>query len=225
MLRPPLPVASTIRLASSGGEASLIWICSRLVTLTPTPSLTVTLNPNPGYITSPGDQNKSPTHWSSLTQDEQRLQVTLWSMARSPLFFGGDVTMLHGPDRQARFVLGLLTNREVLAINEASVDNREVLKDGAARVWAAAMLPLQAGTFACAFFNVGNETSLTVSVELEAVLGKHGMATAVDQPCNLVDIWEGQVMGRVRRGENITVGVGTHSSRLLRVQCGGKRPY
>ncbi len=52
------------------------------------------------------------------TEDEQRTLMTLWSIARSPLMHGGDLT------KTDPFTLSLLTNDEVLAVNQHSVDNR-----------------------------------------------------------------------------------------------------
>jgi alpha-galactosidase len=48
-----------------------------------------------------------------LSHDEQYTQITLWAMARSPLFFWGDMC------RVDNFTLSLLTNEEVLAIDAA----------------------------------------------------------------------------------------------------------
>ena len=64
-------------------------------------------------------------------RDEQLLCMTLWSIARSPLIFGGDMTKLDA------FTLELLTNPEVLAVNQASTNNRQVSRDGDLIVWAA----------------------------------------------------------------------------------------
>lgn len=66
-----------------------------------------------------------------FTRDEQLLCMTLWCIARSPLIFGGDVTRLDP------FTLELLTNPEVLAVNQASTNNRQVSRDGDLIVWAA----------------------------------------------------------------------------------------
>lgn len=60
-----------------------------------------------------------------LTQDEQITLMTLWSVARSPLMMGGDLTRLDP------FTLFLLTNDEVLAVNQHSVGNRPLFdRDG-----------------------------------------------------------------------------------------------
>jgi alpha-galactosidase len=63
---------------------------------------------------------------------EQRTLLTLWSIARSPLIMGGDLTQLDAP------TLSLLSNDEVLAVNRASRNNREVFKDSGLCGWASA---------------------------------------------------------------------------------------
>jgi hypothetical protein len=50
--------------------------------------------------------------------------MTLWCIFRSPLIFGGDLTQL------GAFTRSLLTNSEVLAVNQASANNRPVLAQG-----------------------------------------------------------------------------------------------
>lgn len=71
-----------------------------------------------GWITSP-DTNKGPYRQSNLTLDEQRTQMTLWSMAKSPLMYGGDMRRLD------RNTLAIITNPTLLEINSFSSNNRE----------------------------------------------------------------------------------------------------
>jgi len=66
-----------------------------------------------------------------FTQDEQRLCMSLWSIARSPLILGADMTRLD------EFTINLLTNPEVLAVNQASENNRQVSSENDLFVWAA----------------------------------------------------------------------------------------
>lgn len=68
---------------------------------------------------------------SGFTQDEQHVCMTLWCIARSPLIFGGDVTRLD------TFTRDLLTNPEVLAVNQASTNNRQVSRENDLIIWAA----------------------------------------------------------------------------------------
>ena len=57
---------------------------------------------------------------SRFTHDEQRTLMTLWSIARSPLMFGGD---LPGNDD---FTLSLLTNDEVLAVDQHGANSHQL---------------------------------------------------------------------------------------------------
>lgn len=66
-----------------------------------------------------------------FTQNEARTCMTLWCVARSPLIFGGDMTKLD------KFTLDLLTNSEVLAVDQASTNNRQLARNGDLIVWAA----------------------------------------------------------------------------------------
>ncbi len=68
---------------------------------------------------------------SSLTRDEQYTLMTLWTIFRSPLMFGGDL-----PSNDD-FTLSLLTNPEVLYITNNSSNNRLFSDDGNKTVWLA----------------------------------------------------------------------------------------
>ena len=68
---------------------------------------------------------------TKFTPDEQRTLMSLWSIARSPLIFGGDMTQLDD------FTLSMLTNPEVLKVNQASANNRQVSREKNQIVWAA----------------------------------------------------------------------------------------
>ena len=66
-----------------------------------------------------------------LTPDEQRTLMTLWSIARSPLVHGGDMT------KTDAFTLGLLTNDEVIAVDQHSEGNRPLFDRDGLVAWAA----------------------------------------------------------------------------------------
>jgi hypothetical protein len=59
---------------------------------------------------------------TKFTRDEQFTLMTLWSIARSPLMHGGDMT------KTDDFTLSLLTNDEVLAVNQRSENNRQLFR-------------------------------------------------------------------------------------------------
>lgn len=66
-----------------------------------------------------------------FTQDEQLTVMTLWSIARSPLMFGGDLTKLDP------FTLSLLNNDEVIAVNQLSSGNRPLFERDELIAWIA----------------------------------------------------------------------------------------
>ena len=71
---------------------------------------------------------KNKTHF---TRDEQYTLLSLWSIARSPLMIGADLTKLD------EFTLSLLTNDEVIAVDQASLNNRELFRRDGFYGWVA----------------------------------------------------------------------------------------
>jgi len=69
--------------------------------------------------------------WTRFTHDEQITLMTLWSIARSPLIMGG-----HLPKNDT-FTLSLLTNDEVLAVNQNSANNRQLFRTSDQVAWTA----------------------------------------------------------------------------------------
>ena len=68
---------------------------------------------------------------SQLSRDEQRTLVTLWSIFPSPLMIGGDLT------HADQWTTGLLTNPEVLAVDQHSAENRVAFTSGDIVIWTA----------------------------------------------------------------------------------------
>ncbi len=66
-----------------------------------------------------------------FTKDEQYTLMSLWSIARSPLIFGGDMTKLDD------FTKEMLTHPEMLAVNQRSTNNRQVSREDNLIVWTA----------------------------------------------------------------------------------------
>ncbi|HVW76721.1 MAG TPA: glycoside hydrolase family 27 protein [Alloacidobacterium sp.] len=80
------------------------------------------LGPKPGW--------GEPRH-TRLTQDEARTLITLWSIARSPLVLGANLTQMD------EFTESLLTNPEVIAVDQHSSKNKPVVQTDSAVVWTA----------------------------------------------------------------------------------------
>ncbi|MGC1521219.1 MAG: glycoside hydrolase family 27 protein [Steroidobacteraceae bacterium] len=105
-----------------------------------------------------------------FTAEEQVTLLTLWSIARSPLMMGGDLRKLDD------FTLSLLTNDEVLAVNQASIDGRELFRKDGLAAWRAKSAVGQ--DIYVAVFNL-RETPAPVTIKLEE-LGVKGVARVRD---------------------------------------------
>ncbi|QUQ67394.1 alpha-galactosidase [Kutzneria sp. CA-103260] len=65
-----------------------------------------------------------------LTPDERKTQMSLWSLAASPLFLGTDLTHLDPTD------LSLLRNADVLAVDQDAIDAKRISSDANTQVFA-----------------------------------------------------------------------------------------
>ncbi len=66
-----------------------------------------------------------------FTKDEQYTLMSLWAIGRSPLIFGGDMTKLDD------FTKEMLTNPEMLKVNQESQNNRQVYRQNNLIAWTA----------------------------------------------------------------------------------------
>jgi alpha-galactosidase len=127
-----------------------------------------------------------PQGWTRLTHDEQITMMTLWSIARSPLIIGGNM-----PKNDA-FTLGLLTNDEVLSVDQNSAGNRQLSRDGDLVIWIAD-IPNSPDKYV-AFFNakdqVENHNSKTEPMSIN--LKDLGFQLAAVR-----DLWAKQNIGKV----------------------------
>jgi hypothetical protein len=111
----------------------------------------------------PGEGQARPSRY---TQDEQRTEFTLWSISRSPLIFGGNLTKLDD------FSRSLLANKEVLGVNQTATDSHPLtnLPPGLAsvRVWVASKSGYENSPAFCAIFNLDDQP-LTVHFTWEEI--------------------------------------------------------
>jgi alpha-galactosidase len=136
---------------------------------------------------------------SLFTHDEQQTLMTLWSIFRSPLMFGGDL-----PSNDA-FTLSLLTNSEVLAVDQASSGGHQSYHQGDTIAWTADA-PGGSAKYV-AVFNIGDAPA---SVDLGwADVGIHA------KHANIRDLWAHTDLGKQDR---IKVSLAPHASTLYRVE-------
>jgi hypothetical protein len=83
-----------------------------------------------------------------LTPAEQQTMMSLWAMARSPLIVGANLTLLDDATQR------LLTNSDILKIDQTATASRQVLQERDLIVWTA---DLPGNAHAMAAFNVGEQ--------------------------------------------------------------------
>ena len=124
----------------------------------------------------PGDGTERDTR---LTHDEQRTMVTLWAITRSPLFLGANLTQLD------EFTTALVTNSEVIAMNQKDHDQRLAGDDDTLVAWASKG---DGGRQYLAVFNLGDSPT-----RVEVPFGKYGLRDKEKYKAR--DLWEKKDLG------------------------------
>lgn len=124
-----------------------------------------------------GVRASHPDRVTNFTRDEQLTMMTLWTIFRSPLMFGGEMR------DNDEWTLSLLTNRDVLHMHKHSFGARQVSRSGDKVVWAAEG---PNGERYAALFNTG-ESVAAVSVSLDEI-GLSGGG-------NAKNLWTGEECG------------------------------
>lgn len=149
-----------------------------------------------GRISIRGERGKD--RMTGFTKTEQYTLINLWSMFRSPLMFGGDL-----PSND-EFTLSLLTNDEVLAVNQHSNNNKQLKEENGLIVWTADV-PDSEDKYV-AFFNINDTGTSDISVSL-AELGVIGNYL-------VKDLWTKEDKGSI--SDKFKVSVAPHASVLVR---------
>ncbi|MCX5337010.1 MULTISPECIES: carbohydrate-binding protein [unclassified Streptomyces] len=133
-----------------------------------------------------------------LTKAERQSYATLWAIAKSPLYTGDDLTRLDS------YGLSLLTNREVIALNQgAAPPAHPVTPSDPQQVWAAKNPD---GTYTVALFNLADAPA-AVTADW-TTLGFTGKAA-------VRDLWNHESLGTYKN--RITQALPAHGSRLFTV--------
>ncbi|MEU9454319.1 glycoside hydrolase family 27 protein [Streptomyces sp. NPDC048277] len=135
-----------------------------------------------------------------LTPDERRTQLSLWSLAASPLVLGTDLTHLAPAD------LALLTNTDVLAVDQDGIDAERMSEDADSQVFAKTE---PNGDVVVGLFNTG-ATAREVATSAAAL----GLPSA--RGYALRDLWSHRLTGSPGR---IAADVPPHGVVLYRVQA------
>jgi len=136
---------------------------------------------------------------SRLTPNEQYTHISLWCLLASPLLIGCDMTKLDD------FTLNLLTNDEVLAVNQDPLGRQahRISKDENVEVWAKDM---EDGSKAVGLFNRGEfENSVAVNWSELGLSGKQTVR----------DLWRQQDLGTFNAA--FSTQVARHGVTLIRI--------
>jgi hypothetical protein len=132
-----------------------------------------------------------------LTDPERQSAMTLWAISASPLIIGDDLTRLDAYGRS------LLTNREVLAVDQQGIPARPVTPTGDRQVWG---MRNADGTYTVALFNLGSRPA-----DVAATWTSFGF----DDRAQVRDLWNRRDLGLHDGG--ISARLPAHGSRLFRV--------
>jgi hypothetical protein len=136
---------------------------------------------------------------SRLSKPEQRTLLTLWAIARSPLIMGGNLLL------NDAWTNALLTNAEVIAVDQHSKKNHAVETTAKSAVWMAER-ERETGYYV-AVFNRSDETQTLRYAWKDLDLK--------ERDYSLRDLWENKELGRK---EAIEITLPAHSSVLYSVR-------
>jgi alpha-galactosidase len=156
------------------------------------------------------EQFAGPGHWNDpdmlevgnggMNHIEYVAHMSLWALLAAPLLAGNDLSSMT-PE-----TLGILTNREVIAIDQDAkgVQGRRIAQEGPLEVWAKSLAD---GSVAVGLFNRG-ESANPITLSFKEV-GVQGLA-------KVRDLWKGKDVGSF--SESYTEEVPRHGAVLIRVQ-------
>jgi hypothetical protein len=129
--------------------------------------------------------------------------MSLWCIARSPLIFGGDLTKMD------EFTLSLLTNAEVLAVDQQSTGNRELYHRDGLVAWTADV-PGSPDKY-IALFNTreSKPDGATSRVPVEFI------SLGLPRTCRVRDLWRQKDLGEFK--DEFAAELPSHGAGLYRV--------
>jgi alpha-galactosidase len=133
-----------------------------------------------------------------LTKDERRTATTLWAISAAPMYIGNDMTTLDD------YGISLLTNKEVIAVQQSGAPAQPVSTATNRQVWYALNAD---GTYTVALFNLGR-----TDADITANWSDIGLTGAAE----VRDLWQGKKLGEFDAsftGTDIPI----HGARLLKV--------
>lgn len=138
---------------------------------------------------------------SHFTRDEQYTLMSLWAMFRSPLMLGCNLPEMDD------FTLNLVTNAELIRINQASTGNRELFAKDGIVAWYA--MDEETDNHYVAVFNTTDEMLENYSFDLTDM-------GIICNTANVMDIWTGAVG---TTDGNLVSEIRPHGVKVLKINC------
>ena len=138
---------------------------------------------------------------TAFTKDEQITMMTLWSIFRSPLIIGGEMT---GFDD---FTMSLITNEKILKMHSRSRGSHPVWRkeiDGLEHIlWTSACAD---GGIYIAVFNT-SESDSTITINLTDL--------EIYEPAQATELWNGEAVAGGSKVSDITVNLNSHGAKAF----------
>jgi hypothetical protein len=138
--------------------------------------------------------------WTGFTKDEQYTLMTLFSIFRSPLIFGGDLPS------SDEFTLSLITNKDVLNVNQHSTNGKQLFRENDLIAWTAN--DPKTGDKYLALFNASDSesaTEISISFEQLGLTGTHIVK----------DLWTSEKLGKF--ADSFSRRINRHGAGLYRI--------
>lgn len=137
---------------------------------------------------------------SRLSPDEQYTHMSLWCLLCSPLLLGCPIDQLDD------FTLGLLTNDEVLEVNQDPLGQqaRRIVQDGPKEIWAKQM---EDGSLAVGLFNRDDYSEQKITLNFTDL--------GIEGKCRIRDLWRQKDLGTFKG--KLEVKVPIHGVALIKV--------
>lgn len=119
-----------------------------------------------------------PERQSNFTEDEQMTHMFFWCIMKSPLMMGGDMPL------NTDFVLRLLTNPEIISVNQSSVSPQQLFHDEGKVAWYS-RIPGTDNLYLALFNLTDKVTNISLSLN---TLG-------IDSQCRIRDLWNRKDLG------------------------------
>jgi hypothetical protein len=148
------------------------------------------LGPTPGW----GQPRQS-----RLTRDEIRTMITLWSISRSPPFIGTNLLKMDA------FTESVLTNPELIAVDQYSENNHPLIENGNTIVWMASA-PDQTGDYVAIFNLADTPQSINYSWKDLGIQFGHFAVR---------DLWQREEVGRL---DHLEATLPPHASELYKIE-------